>query len=110
MVQQSKANAVKVKEQDPLFPEFENYNKTIEEDKKFAEEYVSLRGNKFDKNLDKHLKNRKEKLEESLDLNTDRNQTLSPDLATLWPKKVMTNKNARSPRKRSKKDKHCARD
>ena len=67
MVQQSK-NSPQVnrkKKDDPLYPEFDNYNKTIEEDQKMVEEYTSLQGNKFDRDIDKLLKKRKEKREQN---------------------------------------------
>jgi len=85
-----------------LYPEFDNYNKTIDEDQKLAEEYTSLQGNKFDRDIDKLLKKRKDKREQSKspDLINDPNVQLVPDLATLWPKKTMNSKT----RKRSKAD------
>ena len=79
----------KKKEEDPLFPEFSNYNKTIEEDQKMAEEYTSLQGNKFDKGLNKLIKARKEKQRLSPDVFTERN-LMSPDLGSIWPQKVMS--------------------
>lgn len=100
-------------EEDPLFPEFDNYNKTIEEDQKMAEMYTSLQGNKFDKGLNKLIKARKEKQRASPDSFTDRNLVvLSPDLATIWPKKSLnTQDNSKNvSRKRAKKDRSAARD
>lgn len=104
MVQQSKNSPVinRKKKEDPLYPEFDNYNKTIDEDQKMAEEYTSLQGNKFDRDIDRLLKKRRDKREQSQSPNLidDPNVSLAPDLATLWPKKTLNSKT----RKKSKAD------
>lgn len=41
-------------EQDPIFPEFENFNKTIDEEK--IHNYLNLPGNSFDKDINKLLR------------------------------------------------------